>query len=137
MLPDIYQAECERIANQQAAALDEAKLRLQAHAALSPLEQGGVLHAVQVLAENAIGKTKHWLKALGQPVPISAHDAFESLYLQGGISHQDLNEWRAIVGLRNRIVHDYLNVDPEFINSLILQNKHNFIADFLRLKISS
>jgi uncharacterized protein YutE (UPF0331/DUF86 family) len=137
MLPDIYQAECERIANQQAAALDEAKLRLQAHAELSLLEQGGVLHAVQVLAENAIGKTKHWLKALGQPVPISAHDAFESLHLQGCISQQDLNEWRAIVGLRNRIVHDYLNVDPSFINGLVLENKHHFIADFLRQKISS
>lgn len=137
MLPDIYQAECERIANQQAAALDDAKLRLQAHAQLSPLEQGGVLHAVQVLVENAIGKTKHWLKALGQPVPISAHDAFESLHLQGGISQHDLNEWRAIVGLRNRIVHDYLNVDPSFINGLILQNKHYFIADFLRQKIGS
>jgi uncharacterized protein YutE (UPF0331/DUF86 family) len=137
MLPDIYQAECERIANQQAAALDEAKLRLQVHAELSLLEQGGVLHAVQVLAENAIGKTKHWLKALGQPVPISAHDAFESLHLQGCISQQDLNEWRAIVGLRNRIVHDYLNVDPSFINGLVLENKHHFIADFLRQKISS
>jgi uncharacterized protein YutE (UPF0331/DUF86 family) len=137
MLPDIYQAECERIANQQAAALDEAKLRLQAHAELSLLEQGGVLHAVQVLAENAIGKTKHWLKALGQPVPISAHDAFESLHLQGCISQQDLNEWRAIVGLRNRIVHDYLNVDPSFINGLVMENKHHFIADFLRQKISS
>jgi uncharacterized protein YutE (UPF0331/DUF86 family) len=137
MLPDIYQAECERIANQQAAALDDAKLRLQAHVSLSPLEQGGVLHAVQVLAENAIGKTKHWLKALGQPVPISAHDAFESLHLQGCISQHDLNEWRAIVGLRNRIVHDYLNVDPSFMNGLILQNKHHFIADFLRQKIGS
>ena len=137
MLPDIYQAECERIANQQAAALDEAKLRLQAHAELSLLEQGGVLHALQVLAENAIGKTKHWLKALGQPVPISAHDAFESLHLQGCISQQDLNEWRAIVGLRNRIVHDYLNVDPSFINGLVLENKHHFIADFLRQKINS
>ncbi len=137
MLPDIYQAECERIASQQAAVLDSVKLRLQAHATLSPLEQGGVLHAVQVMAENAIGKTKHWLKALGQPVPISAHDAFESLHQQGCISLQDLNEWRAIVGLRNRIVHDYLNVDPDFINSLVLQNKHHFIATFLRQKISS
>lgn len=84
MLPDIYQAECERIANQQAAALDDAKL-----------------------------------------------------HLQGCISQHDLNEWRAIVGLRNRIVHDYLNVDPSFINGLILQNKHHFIADFLRQKIGS
>ena len=61
MLPDLYQAECERIANQQSALLDDARLRL----------------------------------------------------------------------------HDYLNVDPDFVNGLVLQNKHHFIADFLRRKISS
>jgi len=136
MLPDIYQAECERIANQQSTLLDGVRQRLQVHAELSPLEQGGVLYAMQVLAENAIGKTKHWLKALKQPVPISAHDAFESLHMQGCITMQELNEWRAIVGLRNRIVHDYPNVDPNFVNALVMQNKHHFIADFLRQKIN-
>jgi uncharacterized protein YutE (UPF0331/DUF86 family) len=136
MLPDLYQAECERIANQQSALLEDACQRLNANAALSPLEQGGVLHAMQVLAENAIGKTKHLLKALGQPVPVSAHDAFESLHQQGCITQQELDAWRAVVGLRNRIVHDYLNVDSDFVNSLVLQNKHHFIADFLRQKIS-
>jgi hypothetical protein len=60
MLPDIYQAECERIANQQAAALDDAKLRLQAHAQLSPLEQGGVLHAVQTLAQSLGAARPHF-----------------------------------------------------------------------------
>jgi uncharacterized protein YutE (UPF0331/DUF86 family) len=137
MLPELYQAECERIANQQCALLNDARQRLHDNAALSPLEQGGVLHAMQVLAENAIGKTKHWLKALGQPVPVSAHDAFESLYQQGCITPQELDAWRAIVGSRNRIVHDYLNVDSDFVNGLVLQNKHHFIANFLRQKINS
>ena len=59
MRPELYQAECERIAEQQSALLDDVRRRLCAQAALSPLEQGGVLHAVQVLTENAIGKTKH------------------------------------------------------------------------------
>ncbi len=35
------------------------------------------------------------------------------------------------------VVHDYLNVDPDFVNGLVLQNKHHFIADFLRQKIGS
>lgn len=137
MLPDIYQAECERMANQQGAMLDDVRQRLQAHEPLSLLEQGGMLHAVQVLSENAIGKTKHWLKALGQPVPISAYDAFASLHQQGCITQQELDEWRAIIGLLNRIVHDYLTVDIDFITALVVQNKHHFIADFLRKVIPS
>jgi len=38
--------------------------------------------------------------------------------------------------LRNRIVYDPLNVDTNFVNALVMQNKHLFIADFLRQKIN-
>lgn len=55
---DLYQAESERIANEQMALLEEAKQRILSGAPLSRLEQSGVLHALQVLIENAIGKSK-------------------------------------------------------------------------------
>ena len=51
---DLYQAECERIAKEQMALLDEAKQRVVSGAPLSRLKQSGVLHALQVLIENAI-----------------------------------------------------------------------------------
>jgi hypothetical protein len=51
--------------------LAQAKAILSEGRALTPLEQGGVLHALQILIENAIGKAKQWLKASEQPVPIS------------------------------------------------------------------
>ena len=76
---DLYQAETERLAREQSAMLDEARLRLQAGQLLRPLEQGGILHALQVLIENAIGKAKHTLKASDEPVPVSAYDTFASL----------------------------------------------------------
>ena len=44
-----------------------------------------VLHALQVLIENAIGKGKQLLKAQRQPVPISAYDTFKALSENGGI----------------------------------------------------
>ena len=68
---DLYQAESERIANEQMALLAEAKQRIQSGAPLSRLEQSGVLHALQVLIENAIGKSKHLLKSAGMPVSLS------------------------------------------------------------------
>ena len=37
------------------------------------------MHALQVLVENAIGKTKHLLKAAGQEISVSAYDAFAVL----------------------------------------------------------
>lgn len=69
---DLYQAESERIAKEQMALLDEAKQRIVSGEPLSRLEQSGVLHALQVLIENAIGKSKHLLKSIGEPVTVSA-----------------------------------------------------------------
>lgn len=129
---DLYQAECVRIANEQTALLDEAKQRLLSGAPLTRLEQSGVLHALQVLIENAIGKAKHLLKSKGVEVPVSAYDAFANLGQHGLISAQELEQWNSVIGLRNRIVHDYMNIDMQLIYELITKDRHQLIAEFLR-----
>ena len=70
---DLYHAECCRIADEQSSLLQEAKQKLINKQSLSKLEQNG---ALQILIENAIGKTKHLLKVLGESVPVSAYDSF-------------------------------------------------------------
>lgn len=128
---DLYQAETARVATEQVALLDEARQRLLSGKPLSRLEQSGVLHALQVLVENAIGKSKHLLKAAGEPVPVSAYDAFSSLVRRGEISEADLPSWNAAIGLRNRIVHEYMNIDMELVLQLIRQGRYRFLVDFL------
>jgi uncharacterized protein YutE (UPF0331/DUF86 family) len=132
---DLYQEECNRTASQQSAVLAEVKQRISAGTTLSLLEQGGTLHALQVLIENAIGKSKHWLKAAELEVPVSAYDSFASLQRMGVFGMEDLNQWNAAIGLRNRIVHDYMNVDISFVYALVAHDKHLFIAEFLRRPI--
>ena len=132
---DLYQEECKRTADQQSAVLAEVKHRIASGETLSLLEQGGTLHALQVLIENAIGKAKHWLKAAELAVPVSAYDSFASLQRLGVLGLEDLNQWNAAIGLRNRIVHDYMNVDMQFVYSLVAQDQHLFIAEFLRRPI--
>lgn len=129
---DLYQAECVRIANEQTTLLEEAKQRILSGAPLSRLEQSGVLHALQVLIENAIGKSKHLLKSKDVTVPVSAYDAFASLEQHGLINSQELEQWNSMIGLRNRIVHDYMNIDMQLIYELITKNRHQLIAEFLR-----
>lgn len=131
MRTDLYHAETKRIAAQQGALLDEARSRLLASHHLTPLEQNGVLHGLQVLIENAIGKAKQLLKARGEVVPISAYDAFAALARTGLISREELPEWQGIVGLRNRIVHDYMNVDMDKILHLVSQGRYALLLDFL------
>lgn len=129
---DLYQAETARIAAEQSALLAQARAILrQEGRALTPLEQGGVLHALQVLIENAIGKAKQLLKARGQPVPVSGYDAFSALANNSLITPDDLPAWNAIIGLRNRIVHDYMNVDMEQVTAMVAERKEEFVVRFL------
>lgn len=131
---DLYQAECERIANEQFALLNEARHRITHAQPLSKLEQSGLLHVIQVLVENAIGKSKHLLKSNGEAIPVSAYDAFASLTRAKFIAETELTEWNAAIGLRNRIVHDYMNIDLKLVYTLIAEQKLNFIANFLLKK---
>lgn len=128
---DLYQAETAHIAREQGALLDEARTRLLAGEQLSRLEQNGVLHALQVLIENAIGKAKHLLKARDEPVPVSAYDTFAALARCRGIPEDRLAAWNAIVGLRNRIVHDYMNIDMALVLELVKTERHAFVVEFL------
>lgn len=128
---DLYQQETARIAAEQTALLDEAAERLSAGQSLSALEQSGMLHALQVLIENAIGKSKQKLKASGDPVPVSAYDAFTALVRRGEIASEQLVAWNAVIGLRNRIVHDYMNIDMVRVQEWVANDRYRFVTDFL------
>lgn len=128
---DLYQIETARIAKEQADLLDEVQQRLISGQVLSRLEQNGVLHALQVLVENAIGKAKQLLKAANEVVPLSGYDAFESLVRLGKINEADLPKWNLVIGLRNRIVHDYMNVDIKLVYQLIVEQRYLFVTAFL------
>ena len=111
--------------------LDEAQLIIASGKQLSRLEQNGVLHALQVLIENSIGKAKHILKAANEPVPVSAYDAFDSLARIGNISSEQLESWNSAIGLRNQIVHEYMNIDMKVVLQLISQKQYEFLTEFL------
>ena len=128
---DLYQAETAMIAREQAAMLAEARERVLAGGSLSRLEQNGVLHALQVLVENAIGKAKHLIKAAGEPVPVSAYDSFRALARIRGLSSRELEQWNAIIGLRNRIVHDYVNLDMRRVLQIVESGGYEFVVDLL------
>ena len=131
---DLYQAETARIAAQQHSILNAARTIISSGRHLTPLEQSGVLHALQIIIENAIGKAKHWLKAKNHPVPVSAYDTFQALADINAISQHTLNDWNAVVGLRNRIVHDYMNIDMDQVIGMIKDERERFVVEFLLKK---
>lgn len=130
---DIYQRETARIAQEQTALLDEARRKLRLGLRLSPLEQSGVLHAMQVLIDNAIGKAKKMLKTANAPVPVSAYEAFSDLARLGLIDASSLTPWNQVVGIRNRIVHDYMNLESGWSTALCRRGGTNSSRTFLAI----
>lgn len=87
---------------------------------------------LQILVEACIGVSKHWLKFLNKSVPNEAYQAFESLVRFGLLSESELSTWRKIIGLRNALVHDYLNLDRTVILSVLREKYYLQLARFIR-----
>ena len=128
---EIYAEETRRLASELGGVLAEVRQLLQAQHTLSKLEQSGALHAIQVLTENSIGKAKVILKSQGHTVPVSAYDAFSKLHALGYINADQLRDWTAAIGMRNRIVHEYLNVSMTVVEEIIVKQQYQLQIDFL------
>lgn len=128
---EVYLRETANLAADYQSILDNAATAISVGQAFSKLEQNGLLHVLQVITENAIGKAKHLLKANGQPTPISAYDAMQKLAALQNWPASILIQWQAIIGLRNRIVHEYMNIDMRLVLKLIEQKRYQIILDFL------
>lgn len=132
---DLYQAETERFVREQTTMLTEARQKLQNKEGLSALEQAGVLHALQILIENAFGKAKRVLKAAGEPIPVSPYDAFASLMRMGTVNAEEYSQWSNVICIRNRIVHEYMNLNMELKLNLVRTECYSFIVTFLEKKM--
>lgn len=47
------------------------------------------------------------------------------------LDQENVPTWGALVGLRNRIVHDYMNIDMAQVRTWVLAGKDSFVSDFL------
>jgi len=83
------------------------------------VERKGAERLLQTLVEACIGISKHWLKQQNKVLPSDAYSVFEKLTELQLISSNDSNEWKKIIGMRNAIVHDYLNLDEKLIKAII------------------
>ena len=93
MYLELYQQETEKLAKRNGKLLDELHNKLSQLDGLSMIEEQAILHALQVLIENAIGKARHLLKTQGEKVPISAYELFELLRKLGLINAEAQQGW--------------------------------------------
>jgi uncharacterized protein YutE (UPF0331/DUF86 family) len=111
--------------------LDKARQKLETSQTLTALQQAGIRNALQTMIENRIGQAKHLLKATGKPVPVAFYVAFASLIRIVKIGAEDLQRWSSAIGIRNRIVHDYINLKIDLILNWDKTQRYQCIVAFV------
>lgn len=115
----------------QKSALKEAQASLSEQGTLSELEWNGLEHSLQLLVKNAIDKAKHLLRLAGETPPVSAYDTFAALSDIKLCSAADVDIWAKAIGMRNAIVHEYLNIDRNLIQSILDSGAYSYVTEFL------
>lgn len=96
-------------------------------------ERSAAERSLQVVVEAAIGCSKHYLKAHALPVPSEARAAIERVYERLAITYPEIQEMRGAIGMRNAIIHDYLNLDWNKINDVLKQKKYHRIYQYINV----
>ncbi len=94
------------------------------------VERKGAERLLQILVESCIGVAKHWLKQQGKTLPNDAYSVFEKLTELQLISPDERLEWQKVIGMRNAIVHDYLNLDEKVIRAIIVNELYVSLQKF-------
>lgn len=103
---------------------------------LNRYEYRAAERTLQILIEACIGIAKHWNYALSKTAPADAYSAFEALSQQGVEGLEEV-EWKKIIGMRNALVHDYLNIEPEIIRALIRSARYLALLTFANNGLSA
>lgn len=85
---------------------------------------------LQVFTELCIGLAKHCLKKVQGHSASDAYQTFSLLKEHGIISSEELMQWKKIIGMRNGLVHDYLNIDLLIIEHIVKQKQYSQLDEF-------
>lgn len=122
----LYLHEVKRHINDYLCELDE----LSDLTALNSRDYRAAERLLQLLTEVNIGLAKHWVKSIKKSAGANAYQSFIELHDHDLITDSELDRWRKVIGLRNTLVHDYLNVDKRIVKQVIKTKDYNELKDF-------
>ncbi|QPL53835.1 type VII toxin-antitoxin system HepT family RNase toxin [Vibrio navarrensis] len=125
----LYLTEATKHKQDYCQQLDELRAEL-AQGELRRRDYLAIERLLQILTELSIGLAKHCLKKCQQQAAADAYQTFAQLHLHGLITADELVQWRQVIGMRNGLVHDYLNIDINIVRSIVAQGRYHVLAAF-------
>ena len=128
-----YLNNTKTVAKEESEILDEMSKKTQ----WNKIEIRAVKNSMQVIVENSIGKAKRILKNFDCPiVPQKGSDAFEFMFEMGLIDDEVYSTMKSAIGLRNAMIHDYMNFNDDILKNVVQSKKYTGIIEFLNSDIN-
>ncbi|PCI26767.1 MAG: hypothetical protein COB67_09785 [SAR324 cluster bacterium] len=87
--------------------------------------------ALQVLIESLIGFARYTLEQSHQVKVSRSREAFDELKQRQNLSHENHKKVMRLIGFRNILVHDYLNLDDDIIEAIVIKKEYELIEDII------
>lgn len=92
--------------------------------------------ALQVLIESVIGIARYCLSEKYGTSVSKSREAFDELRSRGDLDHTAYEKMMKIIGFRNVLVHDYLDVEIKVLHSIMEHKSYTFLIDYAKKVIS-
>jgi uncharacterized protein YutE (UPF0331/DUF86 family) len=132
---ELYLAEVESHKEKYLKELNELRFDLN-QSTLKSRDYLAAERLLQVFTEMCIGLSKHMVKKIQNKSPTEAYQSFSLLKEHGLISSDELRTWKQIIGMRNGLVHDYLNIDLLIVEDILREGHYQALADFTEKAIT-
>ena len=128
MRDTLYERELLRNARRMASILDDYRKRGQL---LSETDQLAVQRALQILVESVIGMSRYVAEAVLDVRVGKSREGFDELRRAQLLDSQTHARLMKIVGFRNVLVHDYLNIEDDVVQALVDKGEYDFLLTVL------
>lgn len=88
--------------------------------------------ALQVSVEAFIGFCRYTLKIKYNQSVSKSREAVDELFKQGHFTEDQYRQFLGVIGFRNILVHNYLNVNYEVVKGIVHDRKYNIIQQSIQ-----
>jgi uncharacterized protein YutE (UPF0331/DUF86 family) len=92
-----------------------------------------IQRALQILVESIIGMSRYVAETALEIRVAKSRESLDELRRMGVLDHETHSRLIRIVGFRNILVHDYLNIDDAVVNAIVRKREYAFLLDVLSM----